>query len=121
MYPFGYRKKRRERWRAYRIARSPAHTSAPEAVTATSYQTEGLDHVGRSVDMLELRVFEGDATLRLIAARGVAPRVLLLLAPIFNISLVVIFALDGYLTTQNLPILWCQDAGTTCSHPTGRA
>jgi hypothetical protein len=80
-------------------------------VTATSRQPEGLGHVGRSVETLELRVFDGDATLRFLAARDVAPGVLLLLAPIFILSLVVISAADGHLTTQNLPALWCQDAG----------
>jgi hypothetical protein len=80
-------------------------------VTATSHQPEGLGHAGRPVDTLELRVFEGDATLRFMAARDVAPRVLLLLAPFFVFSLVAISAADGHLTTQNLPTLWCQDAG----------
>ena len=34
----------------HRIARSPAHTSASEAVTATSRQPEELGHVGQPVD-----------------------------------------------------------------------
>jgi hypothetical protein len=80
-------------------------------VTATSRQPEGLGHVGQSVDTLELRVFEGDATLRFLAARDVAPKALLLLAPVFILSLVVISAADGHLTTQDLPTLWCQDVG----------
>ena len=80
-------------------------------MTATSHQPEGLGHVGQPVDTLELRVFDGDSTLRFLAARDVAPRALLLLAPIFVLSLVAISAADGHLTTQDLPTLWCQDAG----------
>jgi hypothetical protein len=52
----------------HRIARSPAHTSASEAVTAPSHQPEGLGHVGQPVDTLESRVFDSDETLRYLTA-----------------------------------------------------
>ena len=80
-------------------------------MTQTSRQPDGTGQARKPADTLELRVFDGDATLRFLAARDVAPRFLLLLAPLFVLSLVIISAADGHLTTPNLPGLWCQDAG----------
>ena len=80
-------------------------------MTQTSRQPDGIGHASVPADALQLRVFDGDATLRFLAARNVAPGFLLLLAPLFVLSLVIISAADGNLTTQNLPSLWCQDAG----------
>lgn len=80
-------------------------------MTQTSRQPDGTGQVRRSAETLELRVFDGDASLRFLAARDVAPRFVLLLTPIFVLSLIVISAADGHLTTQGVPDLWCQDVG----------
>lgn len=80
-------------------------------MTQTSRQPDGTGQVRRAAETLELRVFDGDASLQFLAARDVAPRFLLLLAPLFVLSLIVVSGADGHLTTQSVPDLWCQDAG----------
>lgn len=71
----------------------------------------GLDRAAQSTEPLELHVFEGDAALKFLADRNIAPGLLLLLLPIFFLLLIIVSAGDGRLTTSNLSGLWCQDVG----------
>jgi len=80
-------------------------------VTQTSHPPGGIGQAAPPADSLELRVFDGDATLRFLATRRIAPRYLLLVAPACLVLLMVVSAIDGHLTTRGLPRLWCQDVG----------